>query len=232
MKENSESYAVFYERYAMSFLLVISGYFAMSIISSLIVSLFHGASDIANIQFLVVGIGKFILSLWIILVVFFYEKQSLGTIGLEKDNIVKLLIHGLFLFIIITVTFFAIFELGILLSLDVGIGFYNAPLYVNSNYFWLFILASAISEELFFRGFMITRLTFLFKYKNFVILFVSFLYGLLHYSLWGFVGALAFGVWGTLIAVYFVYVKQNIFVVSVAHLLSDIFIFIIISTLL
>ena len=208
----------------LSLLVGIFGFFLLSlIIESLETSIFGvGNSDI---HFLMIGTEKFLLVLWIIATVLFIERNDLKSLGLAREDARLILTHSLGLFLIITTTFFVIFIPGLILSGDIGPGFATTKVLITLPTFWFFILASAISEEIFFRAFLIMRFAWIAETKAVSLLGISLIYGILHYSLWGSVGAFSFGVWGFIIGFYYVYVRENVVITSIAHLISDITIF-------
>lgn len=207
-----------------SFMIGLFGFFMISLLVDSIASLFFPGGNI-DVHFLVIGSEKFLLVLWIIATVLLVEHNNLKSLGIAYTDVKTLLVHSIVLFCIITVAFFVIFIPGLIFSGDIGPGFSTTKSLISSPFFWFFILASAISEEIFFRAFLIMRLAWVSETKSVALLAVSLVYGILHYSLWGSVGALSFGVWGFIIGFYYAYVREDVVVTSIVHLFSDITIF-------
>ena len=214
--------------FGLSLLVGLFGFFLIpTIVSYFEVSLLSSGNDNFSMHFLSLALEKFALVFWIIITVLFIEHNDFISLGFVRSTIQNILYHALVLFIVITITFFLVFLPGLFISGDIGPGFATTKTLITSVTFWFFILASAISEEIFFRAFLIMRLTWISEVKSVSLLAVSLIYGILHYSLWGSVGALSFGVWGFIIGFYYAYIKQDVIVTSSVHFASDVVIFLV-----
>ena len=209
---------------AISFLVGLFGFFLLSLFTDSLETLFYPSSNM-DIHFIAISLEKFMLILWIVATVMFIERNDLKSLGFVRTTFKTFFLHSLCLFTAITIAFYMTFIPGLLISGDIGPGFSTTKSLITSPAFWFFILASAISEEIFFRAFLMMRLAWISETKSVALLTVSFVYGILHYSLWGSVGALSFGVWGFIIGFYYAYIREDVGITSIVHLFSDIIIF-------
>ncbi len=184
-----------------------------------------------EINFVTSGASKFLLLILIFYIVTHVERNNLSSLGLTKISINGTIFHSTLLYTIITGTFFALLFMSVSLGINLGSGFKSVHTFVSSYAFWFFILASATSEEVLFRGFLIKRVAWLIKNDFVSLVLVSAFYGFLHLSSWGYIGLLGFGIWGFIIGVYFVYVKESLYPLMIAHFFSDLTIFTLIAWL-
>ncbi|MGQ4834469.1 MAG: CPBP family intramembrane glutamic endopeptidase [Candidatus Asgardarchaeia archaeon] len=186
--------------------------------------------SIANeMNFLMAGVGKFLLIGAIFIIVQKIEKNDIRSLGLTRLSLKETAIHSLVLYVSITGVFMILFFVATHLGFVPGSGFYQLHDLIRSYAFWFFILSSATLEEILFRGFLIQRFADLVDNDLLSVLLISAFYGFLHLSLWGISGAVAFGFWGLLIGLYFVYVKRNLYPLMIAHFLSDLTIFVMLA---
>jgi len=216
-----------YEKYVMSIFIGFTGYIICSLLASVALFAFQTLFYISDegVRFLSSSAAKFLLAFWIVLTVIKYEKNNLATLGFRKERLGYYIRHTIIVVVIITITFFALFALCSLLNIPSGVGFVTAITLVKLPSFWIFIASSAVAEEILFRAFLLDRLILLAKNKFNFVLIISLIYGLLHYSLWGWSGVIAFSAWGFMLALYYVYVEKNIIPLIIAHLISDAIIF-------
>lgn len=152
-----------------------------------------------------------------------YKKEDiLNHLKLRKENLQKGILWGV---ITVIIAFISIIIIGGIIQL---LGFdltdtSNIPqleLYFSIPSILILIIIQPIAEEIFFRGFLLDKISYLFG-KNYAIIFTSILFGLAHLSYGNIYPAFLTSVIGLLLAI-LVIKTNNLYSSIIAHILFNI----------
>lgn len=172
---------------------------------------------------------EWILAVVVILIVLFWERQPLSSIGIKKitgrDWLWGILgfIAGALVFIFTTPIIVA---LG-LKTTSAGIGqLAQVPIVLRLGV----VLTAGITEEILFRGYPIERITNLTGRFGLSVVIAYTVFVLLHIPFWGLGGTIQIGVWTLLVTLLYVK-RRNLLACMLMHLLNDAYAFILLPNL-
>lgn len=162
---------------------------------------------------------QWIIVLILILIIFFWEKKSLKSIGLKKFE-KKDVFWGFIVLVIQVITLFASeFLVKSLNLVSQSSGTANALLLPISLRIFM-VLTAGITEEIIFRGYLIEKVNFLTKHLIFSALLSYFVFIIFHIPFWGIGGAIQIAIWAIPITILYVK-RRNLTTCIIVHLVYD-----------
>jgi len=167
---------------------------------------------------------EWILALILLSIVFFWEHQSPGSIGIRKMS-GRDVLWGVGSFILGALSFILTTPIVNALGLETtssGIArLAQVPLVLRIGV----VITAGIAEEILFRGYPIERLSSLTGRLSFGALIAYVMFVLLHIPFWGVGGAIQIGVWTLVITLLYVK-RRNLPACMLMHILNDAYAFI------
>ncbi len=191
----------------------------------LLAALFRKPGDILTPSHALIGMAfKWGVTLVLLLIILFWEGQSLVSIGVRKMAMQDVLwgVGGFFLGVVV-------FPITALIVRHLGLGTVSGgithlarlPLWVRVA----IVITAGVTEEILFRGYAIERLASLTGHLG---LGAAIAYGafvLAHLPWWGVGGTLQIGVWSLIVTMLYV-LRRNLLACMLMHLLNDAYAFI------
>ena len=162
---------------------------------------------------------QWIVVIFLLLIIFFWEKKSLNSIGIKK--ITKMdVIWGFVVLIIQVLSNVVIERLVILLHLVSQSSETVHVLMLPYSLKIFLVLTAGITEEIIFRGYLIERINLLSGRLVFSAIISYFVFVIFHIPFWGFGGAIQMAVWTIPITILYVR-RRNLTTCIFVHLLYD-----------
>jgi len=162
---------------------------------------------------------QWIVVIFLLLIIFFWEKKPLNSIGIKK--ITKMdVIWGFVVLIIQVLSNVVIERLVILLHLVSQSSETVHVLMLPYSLKIFLVLTAGITEEIIFRGYLIERINLLSGRLVFSAIISYFVFVIFHIPFWGFGGAIQMAVWTIPITILYVR-RRNLTTCIFVHLLYD-----------
>ncbi len=174
--------------------------------------------------------SEWILGIGILLIVLFWEKESLNSIGIQKMKISDIG-WGAIGFIVGFLTFAATAPVLKAFHLNTTSAVITKLADLSLLGRVLIVMTAGICEEVLYRGYAIERLNRL-TGNLWISAFISwFVFTAGHLWLWGLAGALQISIWAIVVTLLYVW-RRNLWVCIIMHILNDGFAFIVIPLLI
>jgi len=162
---------------------------------------------------------QWIVVIFLLLIIFFWEKKPLNSIGIKK--ITKMdVIWGFVVLIIQVLSNVVIERLVILLHLVSQSSETVHVLMLPYSLKIFLVLTAGITEEIIFRGYLIERIDLLSGHLVFSAILSYFVFIIFHIPFWGFGGAIQIAVWTIPITILYVR-RRNLTTCIFIHLIYD-----------
>ena len=162
---------------------------------------------------------QWIVVIFLLLIIFFWEKKPLNSIGIKK--ITKMdVIWGFVVLIIQVLSNVVIERLVILLHLVSQSSETVHVLMLPYSLKIFLVLTAGITEEIIFRGYLIERINLLSGRLVFSAIISYFVFVIFHIPFWGFGGAIQIAVWTIPITILYVR-RRNLTTCIFIHLIYD-----------
>lgn len=169
-------------------------------------------------------IEEWIIALALVFLVLFWERQSLGSIGIKKVS-GRDLLWGVIGFFVGAVSFVLTDPVVKALGLGTTSGGIAQLAQVPVALRMAIVVTAGITEEILFRGYPIERLSSLTGRVGLGALIAYVAFVLLHIPFWGSGGTIQIGVWSLIITLLYVK-RRNLLACILMHVLNDAYAFI------
>jgi len=197
----------------------------LSLLMPLVLSfVFGGEWNIKRMLFII--IGQITLTIILLMIVFFWEREKWNSIGLKRMSAKDVIwgITGFFLGVLSFMISQPILKImGLNTTLEGIERLMDIPILIRV----ILVLSAGITEEIFFRGYAIERLTKITGGNIKIGAFVGYtIFVLIHIIFWGIGGTIQIALWSIIITL--IYIKQrNLWACIIMHILNDAYAFLV-----
>jgi len=194
----------------------------ISLVLNFIINLYIGLNPynlVENFKIILGQMSNWFIVIILFLIVLFWEKNSLVSLGLKKITFKNLIwgFIGLILgFIIFFISDLLINFLDLVSQSSKGVNLLLIPFSIRL----FMVISTGITEEIIFRGYLIERINMLTKSLIFSSIFSLISFTIFHIPFWGITGAFQVAVWAIPITVLYARYR-NLTICIIVHILYD-----------